>query len=138
MMNWNEFQKWTAAFCAWREARGEVALAGRDALRGVLHVIDNRAKKRNKTWAEIVWQYEQFSSITAPHDPQIVAGLVPTIPDPIFTTCYEIADIIFNGGDFDLTSGATHYFADSIPPPTWAAAMIPTIKLGHHQFYKEQ
>lgn len=134
-MNWNEFQKWTAALCAWREARGEIAIpgVGRDAIRGVIHVIDNRSKKRKVSWAEVIFQWKQFSSMTAPGDPQLTK--VPVSPDPMFETCYEIADCIFRGGDYDITKGADHYFATSIPMPEWAEKMVMTIQLGHHKFY---
>jgi len=129
-MNWNEFQKWCAALCAWREARGE----GRDGIRGVLHVIANRATKQSKTWAEIVYARLQFSSMTYGGDPQLC--VIPAPPDPAFVDCYELADAIYQGHDFDLTNGATHYFADSIPAPSWAAQMTQTAKIGHHAFFK--
>ena len=131
MTDWNEFDKWSAALSAWREARGE----GRDGLRAVIHVIANRAAMHNKSWAQIVYQKLQFSSMTYGQDPQL--SVIPIQPDPVFVNCYEIADLIKNGGDFDLTQGATHYFADSIPMPDWAKGMTETIKIGHHTFYKE-
>ncbi len=130
-MYWNEFDKWCGALCAWREARGE----GRDGIRGVLHVIKNRALKHNKSWAQIVYQRLQFSSMTYGQDPQL--SLVPAQPDAIFADCYDIADSIFQGGDFDITNGADHYFADSIPMPEWAKSMTATAKIGHHSFYRE-
>lgn len=130
-MNWAEFQKWCAALCLWREARGE----GRDGLRAVCHVIKNRADLWHKSWAEIVYQKLQFSSMTYPHDPQLTR--VPSEPDPTFVDCYEIADLVWGGGDFDITQGATHYFADTIPTPSWADGMAFLVKLGHHSFYKE-
>src|SRR6266851_6480993 len=126
MMDWNEFQKYCAALTTWREARGEVAVAGRDALRGVLHVIDNRAKKHNKSWAQVCFAYLQFSSMTAPGDPQIKAGVVPVTPDPIFIDCYDIAEAIQGGEDFDLTSGSIHYFNPHVVLPSWAATMTAT------------
>lgn len=130
-MNWNEFDKWCAALCCWREARGE----GRDGMRGVLHVIANRAMKSRRSWAEVVYMPWQFSSMTASKDPQLTK--VPTQPDANFADCYELADLIYQGGDFDLTDGATHYFADSIDPPVWTASMTPTGKIGHHSFFRE-
>lgn len=136
-MNWDEFEKWCAALCCWREARGDVAAAGNDALRGVIHVIANRAIVRKKSWAQIVFQYEQFSSITAPNDPQIRAGVMPVSPDPIFDNCYAIADAVFAGIDPDPTGGATFYFADTIAMPSWAATMTATARIGHHLFYRE-
>lgn len=131
MINWNEFQKWTGALCAWREARGE----GRDGIRGVLHVIANRALKHNKSWVEIVYQPWQFSSMTASNDPQLAK--VPVQPDAAFADCYDIADNIFKGGDFDLTNGATHYFANTIAMPEWAKTMTATAQIGKHLFFRE-
>jgi spore germination cell wall hydrolase CwlJ-like protein len=132
----SEFDKWSAAFCTWREARGESATLT-DSLRGVLHVIANRSAKRNLSWSQVVYQYLQFSSITAPGDPQIKAGIVPSSGDSIFAQCYQIADDIASGSDADLTQGASNYFADGIPVPSWAASMQFTIKIGRHSFYKE-
>lgn len=128
-MNWNEFQKWQGALCAWREARGE----GRDGIRAVLHVIANRAKTRNQSWAQVVYDKWQFSSMTAAQDPQLV--VIPKFPDPVFETCYEVADLIYNGGDFDLTNGATHYFNPSVVLPSWAEDMKKVASIGHHDFY---
>jgi len=137
-MNWEDFNCFITALCAWREARGEGgidATAKRDALRGVIHVIANRAKARNKSWAEIVFQRLQFSSMTAPGDPQLY--LVPVSPDYIFASCFEIATNVYNGGDFDLTQGATHYYADYIAPPSWITGMVKTTQIGHHIYFKE-
>jgi len=130
MMNWNEFDKWCAALCAWREARGE----GRDGIRAVLHVIKNRADASRKSWAQIVYAHLQFSSMTYGQDPQL--SNVPVSPDPAFADCYEIADTISGGGDFDLTNGATHYFNPDIVLPSWAASMTKVASIGHHDFYK--
>jgi len=129
-MNWNDFDIWCAALCAWREARGE----GRDGIRAVIHVIKNRSDKSGKSWAVEVYRKLQFSSMTYGADPQLT--LVPQQPDPAFVDCYEIAQLINIGGDFDLTSGATHYFSDSIQMPEWAKSMTETVKIGRHTFYK--
>lgn len=136
MMDWNEFQKYMAAFTAWREASNQ----GRDGLRAIIHVIDNRAKDpRNrwpKSWAAIVWQFLQFSSITAPGDPEVRADRVPIFPDSIFADSYDIAGVIQSGGDFDLTNGATHYFNPSVVLPTWARTMTKVASIGQHDFYR--
>lgn len=132
-MNWNLFQIHIAAFCAWREASGE----GSDGLRGVLHVIKNRALKHRRSWAQIVFQYLQFSSMTAPGDPQIKSGRVPTDPDVTFVLAVAIATDVFNGVDPDITNGATNYFADSIAMPVWAKEMTATARIGKHSFYME-
>jgi N-acetylmuramoyl-L-alanine amidase len=127
---WTDFDIYSGALCSWREARGE----GRDGIRGVIHVIANRAKLANKSWAEIIYQKWQFSSMTAPGDPQLC--LVPQPPDAVFSDCCEIAVLVSGGGDFDLTSGATHYYATTIPEPEWAKVMRFTIQIGRQRFYK--
>lgn len=129
-MNWGEFQKWCAALCMWREARGE----GHDGLRAVCHVIANRSLEHGKSWAEVVFQWKQFSSMTAPGDPQLTK--VPLAPDVTFEDCYNIADSVYYGNDPDLTNGADHYFADSISMPEWAKNMTATAKIGRHNFYR--
>lgn len=131
MMQWTEFDKWSGALCAWREARGE----GRDGIRAVLHVIANRAASAHKSWAQIVYAHLQFSSMTYGQDSQLT--VVPTEPDPQFVDCYELADLIYNNGDFDLTNGATHYFAPAQVLPGWAASMTKVASIGRHDFFKE-
>lgn len=116
-------------------SQGETATL-RDSLRAILHVIDNRAKLNKQSWAHVVFQWEQFSSITAPGDMQIRTDKVPEYPDQIFAECYEIAASIANGGDFDLTSGATHYFNPGMVLPAWAVGMTKVATIGHHDFYK--
>ena len=129
-MSWDEFDICSAALCAWREARGE----GRDGIRAVLHVIANRSTLWHKTWSQIIYQHLQFSSMTYGQDPQLSS--VPAPPDSNFIDCYEIAKSIHDGGDFDLTNGATHYFNPGIVLPKWAASMTKVASIGHHDFYK--
>lgn len=130
-MNWNEFEKWCAALCCWREARGE----GHDGIRGVAHVIANRAIARKRSWAEIVYQPMQFSSMTYSNDPQLTN--IPTTPDAQFEDCYTVADLVWQGKDFDLTNGAQFYFNPKIVIPGWAALMTKVATVGNHDFYKE-
>jgi len=129
-MIWDDFDVACAALCAWREARGE----GRDGIRAVLHVIANRAKAQNKSWAQVVFARLQFSSMTYPEDPQLTN--VPATPDAQFADCYAIAQNIQQGGDFDLTEGATNYYALTIPAPYWAASMTETVQIGNQKFFK--
>jgi N-acetylmuramoyl-L-alanine amidase len=129
-LDWTEFEKMCAALCAWREARNQ----GRDGIRGVIHVIDNRSHMHTKTWAEVVYQPLQFSSMTYPHDPQL--SLVPKPTDAEFEMCYEVADLVWKHQDPDNTNGADHYFNPNIVLPDWAAGMQPTVQIGDHSYYK--
>jgi len=38
----------------------------------------------------------------------------------------------------DITNGADHWESDRFKEPYWAKDMIKTVKIGHHQFYKEK
>lgn len=127
-----EFQKWVTALCLWKEARGE----GHDGMRAVCHVIANRALRRNKSWAEIVYQPWQFSSMTASNDPQL--DKVPVEIDVvIFADAYNIANAVYTSKDEDITNGADHYYANTITKPTWAEGMTATATIGKHLFFKE-
>ena len=48
----------------------------------------------------------------------------------------EIAKEAYENHSLDPTLGATHYYAESISEPQWAAGKTPTIQIGHHIFYK--
>ena len=128
-MIWQDYNLHAAALCVWREARSE----GHDGMRAVAHVIFNRAKTRNQSLSTVVYAPLQFSSMTAPKDPQ--RDRYPAPNDMQADECLEIVTMINNGGDFDLTEGATHYFADTIPDPSWASSMKFIKQLGHHRFY---
>jgi hypothetical protein len=129
-MNIDEFNKAGAILCAWREARGD----GPDAMRAILHVIDNRAKDRGKSWDVIVFQRLQFTSMTYGPDPELT--LVPVTGDAQFDYLCSIIDAVYIGTDLDNTLGATNYFANYIPIPTWAKSMIKTVTIGKQSFYK--
>lgn len=127
---WSDFDIACGSLTAWREARGE----GTDGIRAVLHVIDNRATSERKSWAQVVYQRLQFSSMTYGQDPQLCN--VPVAPDAVFEECYQLALVVAAGTDPDLTLGATNYFADSIPMPEWAKSMKETAKIGRQTFFK--
>lgn len=132
MASWDDLDIVAAALCAYRECRG----GGSDGMRAVLHVVDNRAKARKRTWAQIVYQPLQFSSMTYPHDPQL--DLVPFPPDASWELAYELAVSVASGQDPDLTDGATFYYAKTITPPVWAASMVQTADIGGQLFFKEK
>jgi len=135
--NWPEFQKWCAALCAWREARGEYHATNGDGIRAIIHVINNRAKLKKVSWTEIVYAKWQFSSMSADNDPQLTRVPSPPIDDAmIFTYCYRVADLVWNNQDSDVTNGATHYFNPSVVLPVWAKDMVKVASIGHHDFYR--
>lgn len=107
------------------EAGGEYHVG---ALEAVYEVIMTRAKKRNKTPAQVCLQKWQFSCWN---------GMV--IEDQIKKAKkhprWVIAENIL-GKTTNFTKGADHYYADYIDAPYWAASMTQTVKIGKHIFFK--
>jgi N-acetylmuramoyl-L-alanine amidase len=126
----DDFNKALGILCAWREARGE----GNDGMRAVLHVINNRSNVRTKSWAQIIFQRLQFTSMTYGQDPELC--LVPTSDDSQYMYLASVVDSVYDGSDNDNTLGATNYFANTIPVPSWASTMTKTVQIGKHTFYK--
>jgi hypothetical protein len=104
-------------------------------MQSVLNVLVNRAKQRGTSiYAEAVRRL-QFSSMTAPGDPNLV--LFPTVLDPEWLTALSLASKAASGLLDDITGGATFYYAASMPhPPIWASSMIPTVTIAGQHFFR--
>ena len=117
--------------CAWREARG----CSVEAIRGVLHVIQNRAAKPSWWGADVVdviLKPSQFSSFNA-DNPEV--GKFPGNDDRVFAQILGLVERVLTGEDEDLTGGGTHYHDASVTPD-WAQSMRVTAKIGSFTFYK--
>lgn len=134
-MAWSSWDIAVSALCAWREARGE----GREGMRAVLHVIRNRSRQKNISIAQVTTAPMQFSSMTAPEDPELTRFPRPGGSDgAAFETAMQIAEDVATGADVqDPTSGATFYFNPRVVMPAWAQHMTKTATIGNHDFYKE-
>lgn len=55
--------------------------------------------------------------------------------DPVLLDCAIAYDEAAAGAD--PTGGATHFYADGIPEPSWAKVATPTAKLGAVNFFKD-
>ena len=124
------------ALCIWREARGESV----NAQIAVGCSIRNRTLKATwwndrtaASYTAVILQPYQYSSFNA-SDPNAVK--IPNYRDPQFRDCLGIAADIIGGAQVDTTSGATHYYDDSIDPPAWALEMTLTLELPPFKFYK--
>ncbi len=122
-----------AARTAWGEARGE----GSRGMEAVIHVINNRVN--NPSWwgddvAEVVFKDAQFSALSV-GDPNRDKALAVKAGDPQFDAALELAEGVLSGAFTDITFGATHYHTLDVNP-RWAAKLIPTVQIGHHQFYR--
>ena len=118
------------ALCAWRENRG----GGVPGMQSVCNVIVNRVHKNQTTAYLEITKPWQFSSITAKADPEL--GLYPTLTDPQWIAAQSLAQEALAGTLEDLTGGATFYFAETIPPPSWAAQMTQTVTIANQVFFK--
>jgi len=121
------------ALCIWREARGVEG----DGMIAVGCVIRNRARKHETTFYQEVVKSLQFSSITAKGDPQLTN--FPKETDSQFISAQHITSQLQTLDYADITGGATLYYDDSIEfPSTWNRnAVVPTVKIGRLNFYKE-
>jgi len=118
---------------AWGEARSE----GAAGMQAVLNVIMNRA--RIGGWwgddpVEVATKPWQFSAWNK-NDPNRGRLLSVTTADPKFREALALAARAVAGTLPDITGGATHYYADYIAKPTWAAKMTKTATIGRHLFY---
>jgi N-acetylmuramoyl-L-alanine amidase len=119
------------ALTCWRENRG----GGLTGMQSVANVVMNRvAARHTDAYTECV-RPEQFSSLTAPGDPELI--LWPKKQDPEWQTAQSAAQAAANGSLEDITGGATNYYALSMTkPPSWAASMTKTVVIGGQIFFK--
>lgn len=111
----------------WGEARGQ----GATGMQAVCNVIQNRAK--NPGWwghdlRGVCLAPEQFSCWNA-NDPQ-AARMRGPIDDAAFAQAIAIANKAVAETLPDITRGADHYFAETIPTPAWAYGRTPTFVYG--------
>ena len=126
--------KWTIAM----EAEGE-PFEGKLA---VAHVIMNRVNKWKKSVADVCLRSFQFSAWNTDSPTRL---RLDDIDDRIMEVSHQAAVQAYDSQfQDDPTHGATHYL--NIPLtrqlrggtlPLWVAAMVKTVDIGQHSFYKE-
>lgn len=134
--------------CVWREAQGE----GRVGQIAVAWAIKNRSIRYNLTPYEVVTKKWQFSSMTAPGDPNL--GKFGLVLDPTWQQCQIIADGVLDGTISDPVNGSTLYYNPlaiettaslklpedrDIPfPQNWNVSKVEFVaQIGKHYFLKE-
>src|SRR5665213_2213060 len=106
------------ALCAWRENRSGQT----PGMQSVCNSVANRMKTRGQSAYQVVTARKQYSSMTAPGDPQL--GLYPTEGDAQWIEAQALAGEALAGTLPDITGGATSYYAVDIPEiPWWAPSM---------------
>lgn len=103
------------ALTIWRENRGGQPQP--QAMQSVANVIMNRSVAHNSDAFSVCTKKLQFSSISAPGDPELT--LWPTDSDPQWAIALKIAEQAAAGTLTDITGGAMDYYAPQ--GQKWAA-----------------
>jgi len=124
----------TLARTIWGEARGE----GQDGMAAVANVVMNRVR-RPRYWgrsvSEVCLKPYQFSCWNQ-DDPNLRKLQKLTSTDLIQPLALARAAIALELPD--ITNGATHYYARSMPrPPRWAENHRPCAVIGNHIFFND-
>lgn len=121
------------ALCLWREARGQ----GQAGMTAVGCVVRNRVQRHNSSFYTECTKKWQFSSISAPGDPQL--GLWPAASDLIWGAAQILASNLIDGHVDDITNGATLYYDDSIAfPASWNRnKVVPLGMIGKFHMFRE-
>ncbi len=129
------FDREIAALTIFCESSGE-PYTGKVAVAATLF---NRLKsgRFGKTIAAVCLQRYQYSEWNDDKgdNGNLIRGAETPENDPIMALCLAAFDEASRGADPSM--GATHYYADSIAAPAWAATGTETVKIGHHIFFKD-
>lgn len=123
------------------EARGEYHRqdGGMASLMAIANVVTNRVQQKTwfgKTIAETCQKPWQFSCWNE-GDPNYLILRQPTIADPVFSVCRQVAEGVACKEWPDMTKGADHYHSTLMGKlPKWAVNQEPKIRLGQHLFYR--
>jgi N-acetylmuramoyl-L-alanine amidase len=123
------------------EARGELRIpnVGERGYMGIANVISNRYVAQSwygKTVRDVCLKPYQFSCWNR-DDVNFSRICRPFIDDPAYKIAKRIASMMFDYTLPDITNGANHYHAASMPMrPRWAHTKTPVCTIGGHVFYK--
>ncbi len=124
------------ALTVWREARGQSV----EARTAVAFVLKDRAAEGG-WWARdgddilsVAATKRQFSSLTAPDDPQLTTW--PRDDEPVWIECLGLAQQVEYGVIANPAPGADSYYDVSIPAPRWASTGTFLRQIGNIRFYR--
>lgn len=127
------------ALVIYREARGETRAAQATVGWSIL------ARVRKGGWwgntiQEVIEKPWQYSSITAPHDPQytgipLTDGMLPGLTDAAYMACLDVATAILGNTEPNTLPDADSYYDTSTPPPKWATGEGFRGQVGRLRFY---
>jgi N-acetylmuramoyl-L-alanine amidase len=119
------------ALMMWKENRA----GGIAGMQSCGNVAINRTAARGMSVYAVVYQPMQFSSMSAPHDPQLL--IQPAEDDPEWEQAQSLAVKAATGNLPDITGGALSYYALSmVQPPWWASSMVPTVIIANQRFLR--
>jgi N-acetylmuramoyl-L-alanine amidase len=119
--------------CCWREDRSGKGTG----MTAVAWAVRNRYDRDKTSYYAEVTARLQFSSVTAPRDPELDEWAKKG--DPMWALAREIARGVIYGPITDPTGGATLYYAETIPfPAAWNRSKVEqTITAGGQIFFRE-
>ncbi len=121
------------ALVVWREASNQTV----DAKLAVAWSIRNRVLAPGwwgTDWTTVITKRWQYSSMTAPNDPNLIRWPIPT--DTSWQASLIAAEEAYTGSVADPTGGAQSYYSVDIPPPNWTSEMTFTVQIGAMRFYR--
>ena len=127
------------AMCLYGEARNQSDLAVTGAGCAVRNRVQDTAKRNGDGWKQVILKPWAFSSFN-PGDPNRSKLVCPLKHDApcVWERCLRIASALYNGGQPDITNGATHYYDTSlVKPPNWARFYPFTLQLGAFRFHRQ-
>ena len=95
----------------------------------------NDSRWRGKSLSAIArasWQFSCFNK----SDPNCEKLETVGLEDITFAKCVRVALDVLSGTHASNVGTATHYYADTIPPPKWARGHMPCAHIGHHLFFE--
>jgi N-acetylmuramoyl-L-alanine amidase len=117
----------------WREARGCPTNDARVAVGGTVLNRVARPSWWGASVLQVLFKKWQYSSLTAPGDPQLTTWPLDT--DPSWAVCLALAGGLLNGTLVSPYPNADSYYDISIPPPSWATPDMLCGKIGRLCFY---
>ncbi len=132
-----QYEVFLLALLLWREARGEDVTTKRCVAWSVRNRVEHPSWW-GVDWASVIAKKFQYSSMTAPGDPNLTRWPLPA--DTSWIACMHIASQVYRSAIPDPSRGATHYYDKSLDrtPPAWAAGggMIHVLDSGNFHFFK--
>lgn len=131
-IDYNLYERVMLALLVWREARGEL----HQAKVAVCYSVMNRVKSPKwwgTTLGAVIAKKWQYSSMTAPGDPNLIQYPLPQ--DLSFQDSLLAVNAVMMDKEKNPVEGADSYYDVSIPPPKWAKPEQFVKQVGAFRFF---